>query len=193
MNKTLREKIVAQDKKCIICGNEVLRKKKYSQKQWDLVTTCSNKCKAILVGKKRKGTKMSEICKKKISKANKGRKPYEMTDTIRKKISDSVKKNENVSISKRGCLNPQWRGGISSIKIKYSEQWTRTLRRAIRERDNYTCKVCGKAQEDRAFCVHHIDYNKLNCSPDNLITLCGKCHIATNSNRDKWEEYFKIC
>ena len=38
---------------------------------------------------------------------------------------------------------------------------------------------------------NHIDYNKLNCNPNNLISLCRKCHMKTNSNRDYWINYFK--
>lgn len=37
---------------------------------------------------------------------------------------------------------------------------------------------------------NHIDYNKKNCNPKNLITLCRKCHSKTNSNRDYWINYF---
>lgn len=82
-----------------------------------------------------------------------------------------------------------WKGGIS--RFPYSLDWTETLRRSIRERDNYTCQICGNEQGDRVHSVHHIDYDKNNCNPDNLITLCISCHIKTNHNRDYWIEYFK--
>lgn len=49
------------------------------------------------------------------------------------------------------------------------------FRSAIRERDNYTCQLCGMIR--KGLDVHHIDENKLNCDPDNLITLCRKCHV----------------
>jgi len=38
--------------------------------------------------------------------------------------------------------------------------------------------------------VHHIDYDKKNCDPENLITLCKNCHPKTNSNRGDWIEFF---
>lgn len=82
-----------------------------------------------------------------------------------------------------------WKGGISFEP--YSLDWTETLRRSIRERDHYTCQLCGKPQEDRVHCVHHIDYNKNNCNPDNLITLCLCCNAKVNTNRKDWEKYFK--
>lgn len=81
-----------------------------------------------------------------------------------------------------------WQGGISSEK--YSTNWTNTLRISIRERDKYTCQVCGDKQGDRAYSVHHIDYNKLNNNPNNLITLCISCHGRTNKNRGYWIKYF---
>lgn len=88
-----------------------------------------------------------------------------------------------------GRKHPQWKGGISFEK--YSLDWTKTLKRSIRERDKYTCQLCSKQQEDRAFDVHHIDYNKKNCNPNNLITLCNSCHMKTNVNRKHWKTFFE--
>lgn len=73
---------------------------------------------------------------------------------------------------------------------KYTSDWTYTLKRSIRERDFYTCRLCWLQQSERIHSVHHIDYNKDNCNPSNLITLCSKCHWKTGYNRDKWIKYF---
>ena len=35
------------------------------------------------------------------------------------------------------------------------------------------------------------DYNKKNCDPTNLITLCRFCHAKTNYNRNYWMNYFQ--
>lgn len=88
----------------------------------------------------------------------------------------------------KGKKHWNWRGGLS--KEGYSQDWTETLRRSIRERDRYVCKICGLIQGDLAHDVHHIDYNKKNCNPDNLITLCHSCHQHTNKNREYWVKYF---
>lgn len=72
----------------------------------------------------------------------------------------------------------------------YSVDWTDTLRRSIRERDRYTCKLCWEQQWDRLHAVHHIDYDKQNCNPDNLMTLCVSCHARTNIDRENWIKYF---
>jgi hypothetical protein len=109
------------------------------------------------------------------------------TDGHKKKLSDSHKGINNWS-SKEQCYF--WKGGISFKP--YSLDWTRTLRRSVRERDHYTCQICGNLQDEVAFNVHHIDYNKDNCNPDNLITLCDSCHGKTNVDREYWIEYFKI-
>ena len=39
--------------------------------------------------------------------------------------------------------------------------------------------------------VHHVDYNKKNNDPANLISLCKACHAQTNFNRNDWMEYFE--
>jgi hypothetical protein len=129
-----------------------------------------------------KGKKLSEETKKKMGKAHKGKKPYEMTDEIRKKISKS-------RIGQfKSDKHWNWQGGISNNS--YSIDWTETLRQSIRERDRYTCKLCHKKQGDRALSVHHIDYNKQNNNPKNLIALCYNCHTKTNFNRKFWIKYF---
>lgn len=94
------------------------------------------------------------------------------------------KKRPDISMEKHF----NWKGGKSFEK--YSLKWTKDLKKMIRERDGYLCVMCGKKQKKRECCVHHIDYNKLNCNPDNLITLCISCHIKTNYNRLKWVKYF---
>jgi hypothetical protein len=133
------------------------------------------------IGKTSKGRKFSEESKKKRSiKLKKLWAEGKFLGTKGRKMSE--KEKEKIS----GVNSPLWRGG----KLPYTTDWTSTLRRSIRERDNYVCQLCGKLQGDWAFDVHHIDYNKENCNPNNLTTLCRSCHLKTNSNRDFWKEYF---
>ncbi len=87
------------------------------------------------------------------------------------------------SCSMTGDNNPQWVGGHTKI---YGAEWTRGLRKSIRGRDNYKCQICGCEGID----VHHIDYDKFNNLPSNLITLCHSCHTKTNTERDWWEKHF---
>jgi hypothetical protein len=90
----------------------------------------------------------------------------------------------HMSEIQRGERGSNWRGGLSFLP--YSTDWTSSLRRAIRERDRYTCQLCGMPQGDIALDVHHVDYDKKNCSPSNLVTLCRRCHGQTHHNRGQW-------
>jgi 5-methylcytosine-specific restriction endonuclease McrA len=107
---------------------------------------------------------------------------YKHSEETREKMSKRMR-------GKIGNKSPNWRGGLSFEP--YSVDWTQTIKRSIRERDKYTCQVCGLLQCDVAFDIHHINYNKKNCNLDNLITLCRKCHMKTNGHRNYWIEYFK--
>lgn len=93
---------------------------------------------------------------------------------------------ENLGKSRRGEKNGNWQDGKSFEP--YSVDWTKILRKSIRERDHYICQLCSKYGD----VVHHKDYNKKNCNPDNLIILCRSCNSKVNFNREYWEEYFKI-
>jgi len=64
-----------------------------------------------------------------------------------------------------------WQGG-KSYEI-YPQDWNNMLKRRIMERDNFRCEKCGT---NRGLLVHHIDEDKQNCNPDNLITCCRSCH-----------------
>ena len=140
----------------------------------------------------RLGLKDSEETKnkKRIASLKNGNRP---PSWLGRKLSEEHKRklsiiHKNLHKDLRGDKNPCWMGGLSFEP--YSIDWTSTLRRSIRERDNYTCRLCKKIQGDKAFSVHHIDYDKKNCDPNNLITLCNSCHGRTVTNREYWTEYF---
>ena len=149
------------------------------------------------IGLKFIGRKLDDKHKKKISEGGKRRFKNPLERKKLSKIMSEVmkevwKRPEYRKKKKEGCRSGEnshfWAGGKSFEK--YGVDWTATLRRSIRERDNYSCVMCGKLQSDFAFSVHHIDYDKKNCNPDNLITLCKSCHQKTNFDREKWIIYF---
>lgn len=92
--------------------------------------------------------------------------------------------------AKIGGRNPNWCGGSSPDP--YPIGWSHHLREMIRERDKFTCALCGKKQNKRRHPVHHINYNKKDIRPENLITLCTNCHQKTNRNREYWKNLFQI-
>jgi 5-methylcytosine-specific restriction endonuclease McrA len=131
-----------------------------------------------------KGYKPTKQHRENISKATKGRKGTPMSEETKKKISDSYGGWNN------GSKSHLWKGGVHLSP--YSSDWTGSLRESIRTRDNLICQECGVHQDEleRRLDVHHIDYNKENCNPSNLISLCRICHILTNGNRTYWTNYF---
>jgi hypothetical protein len=124
-----------------------------------------------------------------------GRKPTPTT-TAKRKASltrwwhEHPEAREALIERQSGHKSHFWCGGISFRE--YTVDWTETLRRSIRERDRYTCQLCGSQQCDVTFPVHHIDYNKTHCDPINLTTLCVHCHVKTNYNRDYWLATFAM-
>ena len=84
----------------------------------------------------------------------------------------------------KGENNPMFKNWKS--REFYPKEWTNELKCRIIEENRSTCQLCGKD----GVCVHHIDYNKKNCSPFNLILLCRKCHAKTNTNRNAWTIFF---
>jgi len=138
-----------------------------------------------------KGHILSEETKRKISKTLTGRK---LSKERREKISlqNRGKNNPNYGNHKlAGANHPNWRGGSSFEP--YPLGWNKTFKEQIRYRDGYKCQVCGRPEVEskRRLDVHHIDYNKMNISLDNLISLCMSCHRKTNARREYWLIYFK--
>jgi GT2 family glycosyltransferase len=85
--------------------------------------------------------------------------------------------------------NPNWRGGTA--REGYDYIFNDKLKGKIRERDNHSCQICGIKESYKNHDIHHIDYNKKNSIPLNLITLCESCHAKTNFNRESWKEFFR--
>lgn len=52
----------------------------------------------------------------------------------------------------------------------------------VRQRDNYTCQLCGeKYYAGKLIPVHHVHHDSEKCFTD-FITLCESCHRNCNCN-----------
>lgn len=133
-----------------------------------------------------KGYVMPQEQRDKIGAALKGKKKPPRTKEHRKKLSDTS----------RGKKCNFWVDGRSYEENSYPQGWVDDLRDSIRKRDNYICQMCGIHQDELDFGqvkkldIHHIDYDKYNLNPTNLISLCRSCHTKTNYNRKYWIKYF---
>jgi len=133
------------------------------------------------------GYVMPEEQRKNIGLGNKGKKKPFRSKEHRRKIGNS----------RRGEKSHFWIDGRSREKNKYPQDWVSYLRESIRKRDCYICQICGTHQDElnfgqvKALDIHHIDYDKNNLNPKNLISLCRSCHMKTNYHRKYWIEYFK--
>ena len=138
----------------------------------DRVKSCSRSCKAKLLYDKNKFTTKGRTA------WNKGKK---LSEEHRKKLSEA-------KIGKIGPLCPNWRGGSGSLRHQAMQryeyiQW----RKKVFERDNYTCKSCGKSGV-----YLHADHIKewskfpnLRLTVSNGQTLCTECHYLKTFKRVK--------
>lgn len=108
---------------------------------------------------------------------NKGRKPF----LGKKHTGESKLKMRGLHAGKK---NGNWKGGITPINklIRKSVEY-KLWRKAVFERDNYTCIFCG----ERGGELHpdHIKpfalFPELRFAIDNGRTLCKSCHMKTDT------------
>ncbi len=64
------------------------------------------------------------------------------------------------------------------------------LREYIIHRDGHECQNpnCKNRSKTPVLVVHHIDFNRTNNHPSNLITLCNKCHTPANHSGRRCNE-----
>lgn len=105
------------------------------------------------------------------------------SEVTRKRISSSTIGKPHPNI--RGEKHYNWKGGVTSTnqKIRASLEYT-IWRRAVFERDNYTCVLCKahgvtlNADHIKPFAL----FPELRLAIDNGRTLCVSCH----RNTDTW-------
>ncbi len=130
-----------------------------------------------------KGKKLSKEHCKNISLARLGKRYSPKTEFKKGNISWMK--------GKTGEKSPCWKGGKSFEP--YTPDFNKSLKDMIINRDMSKCQLCGRPQQEeiRRLTVHHIDYNKNNNSPINLITLCCSCNSIVNNKREYFTQYFR--
>lgn len=118
-----------------------------------------------------KGTKRPQHVKDAVSKAHIG-----VVTAGAWKVGDTA-----------GEKNIRWIDGRSFEP--YGKEFNNKLKEQIRTRDNYRCQQCNKLQKELyhsngkkySLIVHHIDRNKKNNNPDNLVSVCLSCHVKIHN------------
>ena len=137
------------------------------------------------------GRKHSKESKEKMRKSTIGQVCSEERKLKARAYRHTKEARLKISEANRGAKSTFWQGGI--FKDEYPIEFNNILKDEIRDRDNHTCQECGVVEETLSYRlpVHHIDYNKNNNEPDNLVCLCRSCHAKTSFNRDDWTIYYR--
>jgi hypothetical protein len=117
-----------------------------------------------------------------------------LSEATKRRISIKLSKlrsgKGNTMYGKSGPLSPNWKGGISCEP--YCDAWAdKEYKESIKERDNYVCQNPDCWHNSKRLCIHHIDYNKKNCKPGNLITVCTSCNARANFDRDWHQSWYQ--
>lgn len=219
MSKEMRDKMSKSRKgKCFTVMTEEIKKKISEAKKgfncWTRFKNPEETKKKLSIAFK--GRKLSPEWIKKMSKSLKGRKVWnkgltkQTDERIRK--SDELRRatrirdgtyiawNKGITsqIDKRIPYKERhgnWMGGISFEP--YTSDFDDMFKEQIKERDNLACQLCNLSEEDsvllckRGLVVHHIDYNKKNSFPQNCVTLCNRCNVLVNKDREIWTKHFQ--
>ena len=95
----------------------------------------------------------------------------------------SKESRKKMSDARKGENHPNWRGGTT--KDPYCPIFqNKDFRAMVLERDNNECQNPDCWDVGARICLHHIDYDRVECKLDNLITLCHSCNMRANYDRE---------
>lgn len=151
------------NRKCLNCGKEfVFDSRKQSGKKY-----CNDKCGYEYNLKNRRKRKNSADNLKEI-----------VTNKVKKILEQAKNTEPNIAL------------GITISEFVLTS-FTEKVQEEILERDGHRCYVCESDCEKLE--IHHILKRRLGGSnnPENLITLCVKCHRAIETNSE--EHALRVC
>lgn len=130
-------------------------------------------------GNSRRGIKMTDIQKEKISIARTG------------KHYPNLQGSRNGMFGRTGNRSGNWKGGCTPERQAfYSSLGWKNVLRFIWGRDKGVCKRCGDKKQN--IHIHHIisfAHKKTRVDRNNLITFCQDCHLWIHSKNNTNKEF----
>lgn len=157
---------------CRICKETFFVKPYFIQRGWGKF--CSRTCQFV---SQKKG-KMVDcfICARKVYKAPRHLEHSKSKKYFCSKSCQTVWRNSIVYV---GRDHPNWTNGESS----YRDIMLRNVEAMI-------CRRC-KINDKRVLVVHHLDKNRQNNNPENLIWLCCNCHFLIHRHKNEIKKFME--
>lgn len=168
------------DVACAACGKKIQRIKRHAEK-WEN-HFCSSKCRSTYQTGKKTGEENPRFVRVKMVCEWCGS-IFEAWPSTQNKVRFCSMRCRNnwQSDMMKGSKHPNWKGGTAEKRScdMVSREY-KAWRKAVFDRDSYTCQICGDTKGGNLN-AHHIkpykNYPELRYEVSNGITLCEQCHI----------------
>ena len=94
----------------------------------------------------------------------------------------TVTRNKAPARPKSKTRFQEWAKAKRAEKAAAQVQNWQHIRRSILSRDDYICRICGADPCEAQMHVHHVDWDRSNNKPRNLVTLCRDCHKSIHQH-----------
>lgn len=185
-----KQKGLSKSRICRSCAN----KKRAKPKAVKVVSEKSvalrySKCQNCGCKKARTTSHLCKSCSLKATWDKKGR-VRTLYDICQECGEDKPRNDRHLCLSCAGIK--RMIGQFGTEDKEYPMGWCDTLKERIRDRDGHKCQLCGKTRKEngRKLDVHHIDEDKHNLEPSNLVALCASCHGKTKWRQDFYYQVF---